>query len=66
MPLLEIPPPFHAIITSSSNMLYASSMINHFKCSIEFNHTSSIQWLWHEIHMSHVLFNAEQHIWGRT
>jgi hypothetical protein len=66
MPLLEIPPPFHAIITSSSNMLHASSMINHFKYSIEFNHTSSIQWLWHEIHMSHVLFNAEQHIWGRT
>ena len=41
--LLKIPPPFHAIITSSSNMLHASSMINHFKCSIEFNHTSSIQ-----------------------
>ena len=43
MPLLEIPPPFHAIITSSSNMLHASSMINHYKYFIEFNHTSSIQ-----------------------
>ena len=43
MPLPKIPPPFHAITTSSSNMLRASSMNNHFKCSIEFNHTSSIQ-----------------------
>jgi len=66
MSLLEIPSPFHVIITLNSNMLHASSMINHFKCSKEFNHTFSIQWLWHEIHMSCVLFSVEQHIWGRT
>ena len=41
MPLPKIPPPFHAIITSSSNKLHAS-MNNHFKCSIEFNRTPNI------------------------
>jgi hypothetical protein len=60
MPLPKIPPPFRAITTSSSNMLHASSMNKHFKCSIEFNHTSSIQWLWHEIHISNILFNVQQ------
>ena len=56
MPLPKIPPPFHAVITSSSNKLYAS-INNHFKCFIEFNHTSSIQGLWHEIHISSILYN---------
>jgi hypothetical protein len=30
MPLPKIPSPFHAIVTSSSNKLHASSMNNHF------------------------------------
>ena len=42
MPLPKIAPSFYAIITSSSNKLHAS-MNNHFKYSIEFNHTPSIQ-----------------------
>ena len=42
MSLPKIAPYFHAIITSTSNKLHAS-MNNYFKCSIEFNHTSSIQ-----------------------
>jgi hypothetical protein len=51
MPLSKIPPS-HAIITSSSNMLHASSMNNHSQRFIESNHTytSGIHWLWHEIH----------------
>ena len=57
--------PFHVIITSSSNKLHAS-MNNHFKCSIEFNHTPSIQRLWHEIHISSILFSVQQRIQGRT
>ena len=65
MPLLKIPLPFHAIITLSSNKLHAS-MNNHFKCSIELKHTSSIQWLWHKILISSILFSVQQQIQDRT
>jgi hypothetical protein len=46
----QVPPPFPAITTSSSNMLHASS------CSRESNHISGIHWFRYEIHISSILF----------